>query len=134
MKSKNAAALPLAILLLLSTFTDWRAAAGAAPRASHTETPPAETPAARETPPERTAEEALIAAALPRVRRIGGAADASRAGGAGAFQLQLDASPDAVSRAFLVYELAGVPAWTAAVRSINGLPALGGFGAVSSSD
>jgi hypothetical protein len=131
MKPKNAAALPLAILLLLSSFTDGRASA--APRQGQAETPPAAAPAAREAPPERTVEEALIAGVLPRVRRIGGTADASRAGGAGAFQLQLDAPPDRISRAFLVYELAGVPAWTAAVRSINGLPALGGFGAVSSS-
>ncbi|HEV8579621.1 MAG TPA: hypothetical protein VGX68_11135, partial [Thermoanaerobaculia bacterium] len=133
MKRKNVA-LPLAILLLLSSFSDWRASAGTVSPASRAETTStAEVPPAPEAPPARTAEEASIAAALPRVRRIGGAADASRAGGAGAFQLQLDISPDAVSRAFLVYELAGVPAWTAAVRSINGLPALGGFGAVASS-
>ena len=56
----------------------------------------------------------------------------ARQSGASAFQLVLDAPPETIARAFLVYELAGVPHWTAAVRSINGLPARGGFGAVSS--
>lgn len=57
----------------------------------------------------------------------------ARQSAASAFQLVLDVPPEAMSRAFLVYELAGVPHWTAAVRSINGLPARGGFGAVPSS-
>src|SRR5947209_3370621 len=66
--------------------------------------------------------------AQPAAREI--AADAI---GAGAFQLALDVSPDKVARAFLLYDLTGLPNWTAAVRSINGLPALGGFGAAPSS-
>jgi RHS repeat-associated protein len=56
----------------------------------------------------------------------------ARPSGANAFQLVLDAPPETISRAFLLYELTGVPHWTAAVRSINGLPARGGFGAVAS--
>src|SRR5688500_12287913 len=66
-----------------------------------------------------------VAHALPEVRRIT-AADSL---GTGVFEIVLEATPDAISRAFLVYELAGVPHWTATVRSINGLPAAGGFGA-----
>jgi hypothetical protein len=75
------------------------------------------------------AENARTVDALPGVRRIGFA----NAPGARMFQLALDASPETIARAFLVYELAGVPHWTATVRSINGLPAEGGFGAVASS-
>src|SRR5262245_3123440 len=97
MRRKNAAALPLAILLLLDSIFGGYSSAG---------TRPSEAAAGR------TAEDARFAAALPRVRRIGGAADASRTGGAGVFQLQLAAAPEAISRAFLVYELAGVPHWT----------------------
>lgn len=47
--------------------------------------------------------------------------------------MRLDVPPEAVSQAFLTYELAGVPHWMAAVRSINGLPRQGGSGAVPSS-
>ncbi|MFL6201629.1 MAG: toxin TcdB middle/N-terminal domain-containing protein [Thermoanaerobaculia bacterium] len=43
------------------------------------------------------------------------------------FQLVLDEDPAAFSRAFLTYELAGISHWTGALRSINGLPAQGGF-------
>jgi len=66
-------------------------------------------------------------AAQPDVRRI--VAGGMRA--PGSFEVALDTAPDTIARAFLVYELAGVPHWTAAVRSINGLPALGGFGAAA---
>jgi hypothetical protein len=45
----------------------------------------------------------------------------------GVFRLRLDADPGAFSRAYLSYELAGLAHWTGAVRSINGLPAQGGF-------
>jgi len=72
---------------------------------------------------------ARAVAAQPSVREI--AADAL---GAGAFQLQLEASPDRIARAFLVYDLTGITHWTAVVRSINGLPALGGFGAAPSAE
>jgi RHS repeat-associated protein len=134
MRQKNTAALHLAILLLLDSIFGGYSSAGTVPRLSEAEAPPvAETRPAGEAAAGRTAEDFRFAVALPRVRRIGGAADASRAGGAGAFELELDAAPDSIAHAFLVYELAGVPHWTAAVRSINGLPALGGFAAVASS-
>jgi hypothetical protein len=70
----------------------------------------------------------IVAVAQPDVRRIG--AGSLRA--AGSFQFVLEAPPETIARAFLLYELTGVPRWTAAVRSINGLPELGGFDAVLS--
>lgn len=71
-------------------------------------------------------------AAQPWVQRVeAGAPDA--AGEPYAFEIVVETPPEAMARAFLVYELAGVPHWTAAVRSINGLPPRGGFGAVVSS-
>src|SRR5262245_47044312 len=112
MRRKNTAALPLAILLLLDSIFGGYSSAGTVSRPSEAEAPPlAETRPAGEAAAGRTAEDARFVAALPRVRRIGGAADASRTGGAGVFQLQLAAAPEAISRAFLVYELAGVPHW-----------------------
>ncbi|MFL6289629.1 MAG: SpvB/TcaC N-terminal domain-containing protein, partial [Thermoanaerobaculia bacterium] len=45
----------------------------------------------------------------------------------GVFRLRMEADPGAFPRAYLSYELAGVAHWTGAVRSINGLPAQGGF-------
>jgi RHS repeat-associated protein len=45
------------------------------------------------------------------------------------FLLRLDRDPATFQRAFLAYELEGLPDWPAAVRSINGLPAQGGFAA-----
>jgi RHS repeat-associated protein len=95
-------------------------------------TPPATLPA-EETPEIRNEqpfpENARVVEALPDVRRVAEA----KAVGAGTFELAMQLSPESISRAFLVYELAGVPHWRAAVRSINGLPALGGFGAIASS-
>jgi len=67
--------------------------------------------------------------AEPAMRQI--AADNS---GTGVFELRLNKAPDSIARAFLVYDLTGVPNWTAAVRSINDLPALGGFAAVATTD
>ncbi|HSG41276.1 MAG TPA: hypothetical protein VLE27_16670, partial [Thermoanaerobaculia bacterium] len=99
----------VALLLMIVCFSifavDWRAVADTALRPG----------------PARTPEEAEIFEALPRVRRVG------PVGGAGLFEVRLDVPPQAVSRAFLTYELAGVPHWTAAVRSINGMPRHGGF-------
>jgi len=46
----------------------------------------------------------------------------------GTFTVTLDANPHSFERAFLVYELAGLPHFTAAPRSINGRRAIGGFG------
>ena len=82
-----------------------------------------------EAPDDPGIEKTRIATAEPSVRRI----DAAGTAGPGAFQLMLETPPEAMSRAFLVYELAGVPHWTAAVRSINGLGARGGFAASRSS-
>jgi RHS repeat-associated protein len=78
--------------------------------------------------PSRAADD-LVVPATPAVRRI----EPADAPGAGAFQFELDIAPAGIARAFIVYELAGVPHWTAVVRSINGLPSMGGFGAVGSS-
>ncbi len=78
------------------------------------------------------ADEGLVFEATPRVRRVG-----LRVGEApavpGAFRFDLAVPVESVSRAYLSYELAGVPRWTAAVRSINGLPVQGGFGSVPAS-
>jgi len=69
-----------------------------------------------------------IADARPAVRRI----DAARTAGAGVVQFELQTPPEAISRAYLVYELEGVSHWTATVRAINALPAVASFGAVPS--
>ena len=47
--------------------------------------------------------------------------------GNGEFEVALQDAPSAGSRAFLVYELAGLPHFTAARRAINGGPVQGGF-------
>jgi RHS repeat-associated protein len=124
MKKKSSAPLLLIAILLLCSIVGLRAAADPAP----TGVKPEELAAAT-TPEEPTAENARIVDALPGVRRIG----VGETPGATAFQFVLGASPETISRAFLVYELAGVPHWTATVRSINGLPAEGGFGATPTS-
>jgi len=130
-KKKSPAPRLLTVIFLLCSVLGWLVADPAPPGVSSK--PPAVTIAESELlsekPGDPLAEGARIVEALPAVRRI----EAVATPGAGSFQLVLEASPDAISRAFLVYELAGVPHWTAAVRSINGLPALGGFGAVPSS-
>ena len=46
------------------------------------------------------------------------------------FSFSLPMDPASVERAFLVYDLADLPHFTAAARAINGNPAVGGFGAV----
>jgi RHS repeat-associated protein len=51
-------------------------------------------------------------------------------GTGGLFEVDLPRDPAAFERAFLVYELRGLPHFTAAPRSLNGLRRLGGFGAV----
>jgi RHS repeat-associated protein len=131
MKRNTAAPLLLIAILFLSLVVGWRASADPAPPGVKPEE--LAVPAAGDEPsppsPGKPAESARTVDALPGVRRIGFA----NAPGARTFQLVLDASPGTIARAFLVYELAGVPHWTATVRSINGLPAEGGFGAVPSS-
>src|SRR4051812_1297790 len=112
---KSAAVLVSFVVLLLLSILDWHASAGTVPPGA----PPAVSEAG-------IADKTHVVEAVPRVRRIGAAPGE-------AFQVVLDVSPEAISRAFLVYELAGVPHWSAAVRSINGLPVEGGFGAVASS-
>ena len=54
-------------------------------------------------------------------------------GGGATFQVQLDRDARAFSRAFLIYELEGLPHWSAAVRQINGNASQGGFGVVRGS-
>jgi RHS repeat-associated protein len=44
------------------------------------------------------------------------------------FSVSLPMHPASIERAFLAYDLADLPHFTAAVRSINGGPAIGGFG------
>ena len=46
----------------------------------------------------------------------------------GTFTVPVDLDPQSLDRAFLVYELGGLPHFTAAVRTINGQRALGRFG------
>lgn len=126
MTKKHAVPLLLiAVLLFCATLGAWRAADDPVEHAAATivegETWP-------ELPAHRIPEHARLAPAQPAVQRV----EATGAN-AGAFQLELQAPPEGIGRAFLVYELAGVPHWTATVRSINGLPLLGGFGAVRSS-
>jgi RHS repeat-associated protein len=48
---------------------------------------------------------------------------------AATFRLRLETDPRLVERAFLVYELHGLPHWTATRRQINGFSTQGGFGA-----
>ena len=54
-------------------------------------------------------------------------------GGGATFQVQLDRDARAFSRAFLIYQLEGLPHWSAAVRQINGNASQGGFGVVRGS-
>ena len=69
--------------------------------------------------------------ALPEPARLMAASPTRAAvdGAAAGFRFVLDRDPEQVSRAFLIYELAGLPDWTEAPRSINGRPSQGGFGA-----
>ncbi len=115
MKQKSVAALLLSLVLLLSFAIDWSAIADTGLKPG----------------PARSDGDSDIFEAVPRFRRVGALAGAGP--GTGLFEVRLDVPPEAVSRAFLTYELAGVPHWTAVARSINGLPRHGGFGAVSAS-
>ena len=133
MRRKKSSVVPLAVVvLLLLSALGWYAAADPGP-SGPVPAPAAAPPPADERPPENATAQGLdnarVVEAQPRVRRIAMATPPGR----GMFQLTLDVPPEAVSRAFLVYELAGVPGWTAASCSINGLPTQGGFGAVPSS-
>jgi RHS repeat-associated protein len=76
---------------------------------------PAASPASARVLPD----DAILVPATPSARRIDG--------GPAGLSFHLDVDPAAVSRAFLVYELSGLPDWTAAPRSINGRRAQGGF-------
>ena len=57
------------------------------------------------------------------------AAGALVEGSEAVFHILLDRDPATFQRAFLAYELDGLPDWSAAVRAVNGLPAQGGFAA-----
>jgi hypothetical protein len=88
-----------------------------------------------------TAEAARIVSARPAARTFGGADTAETADEASAepslraqaeastFRFRLDRDPASARRAFLVYELDGLPGWPAAIRAVNGLPPQGGFAA-----
>ncbi|HKY35097.1 MAG TPA: SpvB/TcaC N-terminal domain-containing protein [Polyangiaceae bacterium] len=52
--------------------------------------------------------------------------EVTRVGGARTLEVNLASSPEALSRAFLVYELRGLGHWLSPVRRINGGEALGG--------
>jgi RHS repeat-associated protein len=54
-------------------------------------------------------------------------------GGSATFHVQLDRDARAFGRAFLIYELEGLPHWSAAVRQINGNSVQGGAGALRGS-
>jgi RHS repeat-associated protein len=68
-------------------------------------------------------------AAAPEGEQIISPASVGAPGKSGTFNVRLDADPRVFGRAFLVYELRGLPHFTAAVRAINGHAAAGGFGA-----
>ena len=133
MSEKRVFAVPLlGVALLLTTLFGF---AGTAPPrgSSESESPaaPAEPPPAAPSAPS-AADPGKVFEAAPRVRRVGAAlGDAPAA--PGAFHFDLGVPVEAVTRAFLTYELAGVPHWTAAARSLNGLPVQGGFGSVPAS-
>src|SRR4051812_5390553 len=132
MRPKRSAAVLLVVGVLLLSLLGWYAAADTSPSGA-VPAPAATAPPADESPAANTAAQGLdnarVVEAQPRARRI----SLGSPPGAGVFQLTLDVPPEAISRAFLVYELAGVPGWTAASRSINGFPSQGGFAAVPSS-
>jgi hypothetical protein len=69
---------------------------------------------------------ALVSSAREAERTIA----ESAAPGARTFSVPLAIDPRGAERAFLVYELGGLPHFTAAKRSVNGGPAVGGFGVV----
>src|SRR6478672_2568700 len=106
MRKRTPVSVVLGITLLLTALLGWYAAAdtspsGDVPAAAATAPPPdVRLPAS---PAAQGFENARVAEAQPRVRRI----NPSGPPGAGAFEVVLDVSTDAISRAFLVYELAG---------------------------
>jgi len=55
-------------------------------------------------------------------------ATVSAPGVGGTFTVDIDGDPADIDRAFLIYELAGLPHFTATARSINGQRAIGRFG------
>jgi RHS repeat-associated protein len=67
---------------------------------------------------------ALVSSAREAERTVAASAVAS----ARTFSVPLATDPRGVDRAFLLYELGGLPHFTAARRAINGGPAVGGFG------
>ena len=65
--------------------------------------------------------------ATPEERTIS-LATVGASNGGGTFDVKLNGDPRTLERAFVVYELEGLPHFTAALRSINGGRALGRFG------
>src|SRR3954465_2910629 len=130
-KKRFAVVTLLGVALLLTTLFGF--AGTAPPRVLDESAPPAAAPETTGAPSATaTADPELIFEAAPRVRRIGATlGDAPAA--PGSFRFDLAVPVESVTRAYLTYELARVPHWTAAVRSINGLPAQGGFGSTPAS-
>lgn len=131
MREKRFVAVPLlGIALLLITLLGF--AGTAPPRDPDTGPPPPSTEAPAAASAASTADKSLIFEASPQVRRVGAGIGEAPAV-PGAFHFDLGVPVESVTRAYLSYELAGVPHWTAAVRSINGLPVQGGFGSTPAS-
>src|SRR4051794_11006369 len=121
----------LGVALLLTTLFGF--AGTAPPRVLDESVPPAAAPETTGAPSAAaTADKSLIFEASPQVRRVGAGIGEAPAV-PGTFPFDLGVPIETVPRAYLSYELAGVPHWTAAVRSINGLPVQGGFGSVPAS-
>jgi hypothetical protein len=64
----------------------------------------------------------------PQAEQTISAATVVAGGEAGTFTFNVDVDPTAIDRAFLVYELVGLPHFTAAARALNGQRTLGRFG------
>src|SRR3954464_3923425 len=116
----------LGVALLLTTLFGF--AGTAPPRVLDESVPPAAAPETTGAPSAAaTADKSLIFEASPQVRRVGAGIGEAPAV-PGTFHFDLGVPIETVTRAYLSYELAGVPHWTAAVRPIHGLPLPGGFG------
>src|SRR3954447_11667941 len=121
----------LGVALLLTTLFGF--AGTAPPRVLDESAPPAAAPETTGAPSAAaTADKSLIFEASPQVRRVGAGIGEAPAV-PGTFHFDLGVPVETVTRAYLTYELAGVPHWTAAIRSLNGLPPQGGFGSASAS-
>src|SRR3954466_14537270 len=147
-KKRFAVVTLLGVALLLTTLFGF--AGTAPPRVLDESAPPAAAPETTGAPSAAaTADKSLIFEASPQVRRVGAGIGEAPAV-PGTFHFDLGVPIETVTRAYLSYELPGAPCppvprpylpyglaggphWTAAVRSINGLPVQGGFGSTPAS-